>query len=148
MKTTQRRHDIRRGGFTLLEVLLVLAILGVIAAMVVPNLLGSQRKAMVDATTAKISQLETDLGRYAADHGGEFPQNITMLREPVDDRGNPMTAYVDKIPADAWNQPLMYEYPNTRAPRALRPAIWSVGANRQNEEGAGDDINNWHDLAQ
>ncbi len=48
----------RRRGFTLLEVLLVLAILGVIAAMVVPQLLGSQKKAMIDATRSGIVGLE------------------------------------------------------------------------------------------
>jgi general secretion pathway protein G len=142
----QQRRDTRRRGFTLLEVLLVLAILGVIAAMVVPNLLGSQRDAMVKATRNNIHGLESALDLFGKDHDGEYPASLSELIEPMDRRGNPMTPYLDKIPADSWGQPLMYEYPNKRAQRAIKPAIWSSGPNKQNEEGAGDDINNWSDV--
>ncbi len=58
-----------------------------------------------------------------------------------------MKPYLDKLPADAWGQVFQYEFPNTKAPRSSKPAIWSSGANRQNEEGAGDDVNNWSDLS-
>jgi general secretion pathway protein G len=144
-------HNVRRSGFTLLEVLLVLAILGVIAAMVVPQLLGRQQKAMVDTTKASISNLERTLANYAIDHDGEYPsgnQNaLTALIEPVDRNGKEMKPYLDKLPADAWGQVFQYEFPNTKAPRSSKPAIWSSGANRSNEEGAGDDVNNWSDLS-
>jgi general secretion pathway protein G len=144
--TNNKRRNVR-GGFTLLEVLLVLAILGVIAAMVVPNLLGSQKKAMIDATKANIAGLEHMVELYATHHDGEFPPNLSLLLDPVDRNGNAMTPYTDRMPADSWGQPLYYEYPNTRAQRALKPAIWSGGPNKQNEEGAGDDINNWSEVA-
>ena len=48
----------RRAGFTLLELLIVLAIIVVIAAMVVPNLIGSQQKANEDVTLATIKSIE------------------------------------------------------------------------------------------
>ena len=48
-----------------------------------------------------------------------------------------------RLTLDAWGLPLYYEFPNTKAPRAIKPAIWSSGNNRQNEDGGGDDINNW-----
>lgn len=146
MKTNRRTAS--RGGFTLLEVLLVLAILGVIAAMVVPQLLGSQKKAMIDTTKASINGLESALSMYAIAHEGEYPmgnQNaLTALLEPTDPRtGKPMTPYLDKLPADAWGQPFFYEYPNTKNPRSQKPAIWSGGPNKQNEEGSNDDVTNW-----
>lgn len=138
----------RRAAFTLIEVLLVLAILGLIAAMVVPNLLGQQQRANISATRASISGLEQTLKLYAIDHDGEFPEGnqaaaLAVLMEPVDRSGQPMTPYLEKIPVDAWNQPFYYAYPNTKAPRSTKPAIWSSGPNKQNEEGSGDDINNW-----
>lgn len=150
MKRKENRK--RREGFTLLEVLLVVAILGVIAAIVVPQLLGRQQKAMIDTTRASISGLEQALKMYAIDHYGEYPQGnqtgLEVLLEPVDQNGQPMTPYLEKLPTDAWGEMLNYEYPNTKATRNLKPAIWSSGPNKQNENGSGDDINNWTELAE
>ncbi|QDT37944.1 type II secretion system major pseudopilin GspG [Stratiformator vulcanicus] len=138
---------IRRAGFTLLEVLLVLAILGVIAAMVVPQLLGRQKKAMIDTTKNSISAMEQAAKLYAIDHDGEYPQGgqdaVALLLEPVDDDGKAIEPYLEKTPADAWETPLLYEYPNSKGGRATKPAIWSAGPNKRNEDGGGDDINNW-----
>lgn len=144
------RQPRRRGGFTLLEVLLVLAILGVIAAMVVPQLIGRQQKANIDVTRVSIQALENALKNYAIDHSGEFPvgnqEVLTVLFEPVDRNGRPLPPYLEKMPTDAWGTVLFYEFPNSKATRSSKPAIWSAGPNKQNEDGGGDDINNWSDL--
>ena len=135
-----------RRGFTLTEVLLVLAILGVIAAMVIPNLIGQQKVAMVRQTKVNINGFEQAAKQYAATHEGEFARDInSMMNGGQGPDGKPLAAALEKIPKDAWNQPLNYEYPNSKASNADRPAIWSSGANKQNEDGAGDDINNWSD---
>jgi len=140
----------KSAGFTLLEVLLVIAILGVIAAMVIPQLLGRQRKAMIDVTKASIQGLEQSLKMYAADHDGEYAtgnQDIyTQLMEPVDEDGQAMQPYLEKAPRDAWGELIYYEYPNSKSSRSFKPAVWSSGPNKQNENGAGDDINNWTEL--
>jgi general secretion pathway protein G len=148
MKSVTNRRA-RRGGFTLLEVLLVLAILGVIAAIVVPNLLGRQQKANVDATRSSINSLENGLRMYAIDHDGTFPeggseQMLEALLRPKDRDGNTMKAYMDDEPKDAWGHVLNYQYPGNNHPEGVdRPDIWSNGANGQNEDGGGDDVNNW-----
>ena len=145
-------HEQRR-AFTLLEVLLVLAILGVIAAIVIPLLIGRQKGAMIKATQSSISGLEQTLKLYAIDHDGEFPrgngeQAFQLLIDPgVDDRGVALKPYLEKLPLDAWRQPFYYESPSSKVPRGIKPAIWSSGPNKQNENGGGDDINNWADLA-
>lgn len=152
MKASRTRRP-RRGGFTLLEVLLVLAILGVIAAMVVPNLLGRQKKAMVDQTKSSIHGLETALQAYAIDHDGEMPQGgqeemVSALREPKDRDGNPMKdPYLSKIPVDAWGVALNYRLPSSKQTDQSKPDIWSNGPNKQNEDGSGDDVNNWTEAA-
>jgi len=146
------RQSARRAGFTLTEVLLVLVILGVIAAMVVPNLVGQQQKAYIMSTRNNIAGFEEAVKQYAVSNGGEFPQGsaeqaIQSLMQPGQDAsGRPISPYLEKTPRDAWEQPLYYEWPNSKMANGVKPAIWSSGPNRQNEDGAGDDINNWSDL--
>lgn len=134
-----------RSGFTLIEVLLVVAILGVIAAAVVPALIGRQQDANNQVTKTSIKGLEQALKLYALDHQGEYPQGgkdvLAQLANSSDYNGKKLKPYVDEVPKDAWGEPLFYEYPSSKA--GDRPAIWSSGANRQNEDGGGDDINNW-----
>ena len=144
MKTSRRRA---RRGFTLIEVLLVLVILGVLAALVVPNLIGTQQQANVDAARASIKGLEQALKYHAHDHGGEYLQgnrdSLLTLLEDSEYNGKKLKPYIEDSPKDAWGELLYYEFPNTKSTKANKPAIWSSGANRQNEDGAGDDITNW-----
>ncbi len=138
----------QRGGFSLLELLIVLAIIGLIAAMVVPNLIGRQQKANIDITRMAIKSLEDALNLYAADHSGEFPQGdqavaVEQLMQPVDRNNKPMSPYIPERPADAWGEPLYYQFPNDKAPNSLEPAIWSSGPDRKDDNGSNDDINNW-----
>jgi general secretion pathway protein G len=147
MEVTMKRHAAiqsvrRRRGFTLTEVLLVLAILGVIAAMVIPNLIGRQRDAYIRNTRVSIAALESNAKQYAFDHDGEMPTSINALLNPgQDSSGRAIAPYVEKIPKDAWNSPLNYEYPSGKTQD--KPAIWSSGPDKANNEGSGDDINNW-----
>ena len=131
----------------------MLAILGVIAALVVPNLLGSQEKANIQATELSIKGYESAIKSYAIDHNGRPPagsaQEVNaMLMKPEALDGRPLQPYLDETPKDGWDQPLFYNYPASHQLIATNPDIWSAGPNGQNEDGSGDDINNWANVGQ
>lgn len=136
--TAQPRRT--RGGFTLLEILIVLAIIGVIAAMAVPNLFTSRDEANKKNAALVISNVGKAADLYNVGNN-TFPNTIDQLLVAPQAGVSPL---LDKVPVDAWGTAIMYEYPNTKA-AIDKPAIWSAGPNRQNDNGQGDDINNWKD---
>ena len=137
------RKRSRRSGFTLMEVLLVLAILGVIMSMVVPRLLGRQQHANVDATRLSMRGVEQALKLYALDHGGSFPQTKdglnVLLETPGQSDPRWRGPYLEEPALDAWGTPLTYQYPGRRNSKGCD--IASAGPDRvPNTE---DDIGNW-----
>lgn len=138
----------RRSGFTLLEILLVIAILGVLAAIVVPNLIGQQQQAMIDTSKASIDSLESTLQAYAIAHNGQMPQGgteemVSALMQPKNLDGEEMSAYLANKPKDAWGHLLNYRFPGTHQNVESRPDIWSNGPDGSNDDGSGDDVTNW-----
>lgn len=133
----------RQSGFTLMEVLLVLAILGVIMSMVLPRLLGRQQHANADATRLSVRGVEQALKLYALDHGGNFPPSgdgLNILQEAPSQKDPRWRGpYLDQPPLDAWGSPLAYEFPGRRNPQSYD--IQSLGPDRVTN--TDDDIGNW-----
>lgn len=146
MKIQSVRVQHQRGGFTLLELLIVLAIIVVIAAMVVPNLIGQRDIAQIRTTQTAISGVESALKMYNANRGS-YPEGgndvLEMLTQASEWQNRREAPYLESPALDAWNRPLNYEWPNTKQQDAFKPAIWSSGPDGRNDEGGGDDINNW-----
>jgi len=138
-KSSVRRQ--RRAGFTLMEVLIVLAILAVIIGLVVPNLLSAKGTADVKAAKVQIKAVEEAAEMYALDHDGTFPPSIeAMMTSPGNDQQWKGPYFKGaKAPADPWNTPIQYQYPGTH--QSDLPDIWSMGKDKQN--GTADDITNW-----
>lgn len=140
---TTTANLIRRRGFTLMEVLLVLGILGVIMSMVVPRVLGRQKHASIDATRISIGGLAQALKLYALDHAGDYPSEsqgiAVLLRKPAKTDVAWKGPYLDQEPKDAWGQPLLYRFPGVRNPDSFD--ISSPGPDHI--PGNEDDIGNW-----
>ena len=99
----------RSSGFTLIEILVVMAIIGMLAVMVAPNLFRQQAGAQRDAALSQISALETALDAYRLDVG-EYPDSLDGLVENIDDRAAWNGPYLRRdLPLDPWGNSYVYE---------------------------------------
>lgn len=103
----------RQGGFTLVELLVVMVILGLLAALVVPAYLGRERKARTQAAKTQIELLGTALDTFRLDVG-RYPSTQEGLNALREGRGIPAWdgPYLKKdVPADPWGRPFVYQSP-------------------------------------
>lgn len=105
-------------GMTLLEIMIVVAILGLLATVVVSNLMGSLDNAKINITRTKISQVESAVKRYYLDFS-DYPDSIKDLTNP----GSGRPPYVKKAPKDDWNRELIYKRSSGETPFV----IYSMG---------------------
>jgi general secretion pathway protein G len=131
-------------GFTLLEVMVVIVILGILASMVVPNLLGSQERANIQKAVSDINALETSLTMYKMDnyHYPTTEQSLAALVTETDiepaARRFPQGGYVKRLPNDPWGSE--YQLLNPGENGAMD--VFSMGPD--GEPGTDDDIGNWN----
>lgn len=106
MHARNREESKRRSAFTLIEVLLVVAILGILAAVVVVNVAGRREEAMIQSTRATIAGVCAAIRLYEVDTGRWPPSLQSLLSD--DGAPNWHGPYVDRPPVDAWGTPLGY----------------------------------------
>jgi general secretion pathway protein G len=134
----------RQAGVTLIEMLVVLAIIGLFAALVGPRMFRRADEAKVTAAKAQMNSFSTALGAYKLDTS-QFPstdQGLNALRvkpEGLDQWNGP---YLPKdIPPDPWGRPYLYKYPGEHGDE---PDIISYGADGQpGGDGINADILSW-----
>jgi general secretion pathway protein G len=134
-----RKRYVGRSAFTLIELLLVLVILGVLAAVVVPKLTGRAQDAKIGATKTQISSIKGALDMFEQDNG-HFPQNDEGLRALVEKPSSNAAGwkkYLETMPVDGWGNPFVYRIPGTNGKEF---DIISYGPDAR--EGGGDDITN------
>ena len=99
----------RSNGFTLIEILVVMAIIAMLAVMVAPNLFNQQAGAMRDVARTEISTLEAALDIYRLDVG-EYPDSLEGLMEDDNDRASWNGPYLRRaVPMDPWDNEYVYE---------------------------------------
>ena len=99
----------RERGFTLIEILVVMAIIGMLAVIVAPNIFNQQAGAQIDAALSQISSLEAALDTYRLDVG-EYPDSLEGLRENISGRAAWNGPYLRRdVPLDPWGNEYVYD---------------------------------------
>jgi len=131
----------RRSAFTLIELLLVLVILGILAAIVVPKFAGRTEQARLTAAQTQISSFGTALDAFEVDNG-YYPKGkagLMDLVQPPRDAQNWKGPYLKEVPKDPWNSEYIYEFPGRRNGNSYD--LSSAGPD--GKAGSEDDISNW-----
>ena len=136
----------KRRGFTLIEIMVVVVIIGLLSALVGPRLMGQSDEAKRKTTQTQIAQLEQVLGLYYLDNGfypttsqglEALVKEPTMPPEPLNYKKG---GYMKKVPKDAWGREFVYTAPGAHGV----VDILSYGADGQEGgSGANADIANW-----
>jgi len=139
-------RTIFRRGFTLIEVLVVVAILGILAAIVVPRIMDRPDEAKRVAAKADVAAIVQALKLYRLDNGN-YPTTdqglIALVQKPTTAPIPPnwkQGGYLDKLPRDPWGSDYQYLSPGVRG----EIDVFSLGADRaRGGEGNSADIGNW-----
>jgi general secretion pathway protein G len=138
--STPRRRS--RHAFTLIELLLVLVILGILAAIVVPKFSGRTEQARQTAATSQISTFGTALDAFEVDNG-YYPKGknglLDLVQAPRDSSTWKGPYLKSDIPPDPWGHPYIYECPGKHNPSSYD--LMSTGPDGR--VGGDDDITNW-----
>lgn len=127
IKTVTRTPRQHRSGFTLVELLLVLVILGILAAIVIPKFSGRTEQAREQQAVTQISTFKTALDAFEIDTGS-YPKGLIDLIQSPRDAQNWRGPYLqsDTVPKDPWGNDYLYRFPGSHAP-ALAYDLSSAG---------------------
>ena len=131
-------------GFTLIELMVVLVIIGVLAALIVPNVIGAADEARVTAARTDVTNIMGALKRYRLDNQ-RYPTAEQGLAALINRRAGgpqPMNCkpYLEKLPKDPWGNPYQYLNPGVKG----EVDVMSFGADGQSGgDGNNADIGSW-----
>jgi len=155
---SDRRNTRSVFGFTLIEVMLVVVIIGMLATVLFVTMGGQDETAKATLTLAKIKRVMSALEQYKMQIGsypeGEGEEALNALVEKPDfgdeklDKKWGPRPYTDRQQlSDLWDTPLLYRLDEQEVGDATVQIarVWSAGPNKEDDDGAGDDIKGWEE---
>lgn len=139
-------YSIRQRGFTLIEIMVVVIILGILAAIVVPRVMDRPDAARITKAKQDIRALESALNLYKLDNYA-YPSTeqglaalVTKPSGEPEARNWKQGGYIDRLPKDPWQRPYQYLNPGVHS----EIDIYTLGADgQQGGDGVNADIGNW-----
>ena len=113
----EKRQRLQKAGFTLIELMIVVVILGLLATIVMPRILDRPEQARRMKAKVDIRYIETTLALFKTDTG-RFPTTSEGLEVLVSDpgiKGYDSDGYLDKVPRDPWGNRYLYLYPGVHS---------------------------------
>ena len=138
----QRKTHFLSRGFTLIEVMVVVVIIGILAALIVPNILSRPNQARVVAARNDIRAISSAIQLYQLDNI-QYPNSLQDLaQKPSSARNWREGGYMDTIKSDPWGNSYQYVKPGQHNPNGYD--LYSYGSDGQiGGEGDAADIGNW-----
>jgi len=134
-------------GFTLIEIMVVVVIIGLLAAVILPNIFSNLSKAQITKAKSDIQAIEGGLTMYKLDNY-KYPNTDLGLSALVQRPNDPTVrnwregGYLKRVSNDPWGNPYQYVFPGTRGQEY---DLYSFGADGQEGgEGENADIGNWN----
>lgn len=126
-------------AFTLIEIMVVVIILGILAATIIPQFMGTTQDAKIGAAKSQVAELESAVERFYVQMD-RYPTQDEGLKVLVDAPANDddkkwRGPYIKQLRDDPWGHPYQYSYPGTHHPSSFD--IWSSGKDGKSE------IGNW-----
>jgi general secretion pathway protein G len=145
-RTASRRA--RQHGFTLIEIMVVVVIIGLLAAVIVPSVVSKVDEARVARAKQDIASLETALTMFRLDNS-RYPNSeqglVALVQQPTDPtiRNWKPGGYLKRVSKDPWENDYLYAFPGTHNNEY---DLYSLGADGQpGGEGVNADIGNWNE---
>jgi general secretion pathway protein G len=135
----------RRGAFTLVEIMVVVVILGILAATIIPQFVSTTQDAKIGAAKADVAQLKNAIERFNI-HMDRFPTTEeglkALVEAPSGEDKKWKGPYLEKVQNDPWGNAYQYRAPSTH--RKGFYDVWSRGSdNADGGEEQAADIGNW-----
>ena len=135
----------RSEGFTLIEIMVVVVILGILAATIIPQFMGTTQDAKISTAKANLAEIESAIERFYInmDRYPTTEEGLKVLVEPPSAEDTKWRGpYVKMVRPDPWGTPYQYKIPGTH--RTTGYDLWSRGADMvDGGEKEGADIGNW-----